>query len=367
MKLNEICCTLYGVAPLHLAQSWDNVGLLAGDEQADCSSMLLTIDLTPDVLDEAIRDNHDVVLAYHPPLFKPISSLRAQSGGTDSIMWQAIKNGIAVYSMHTALDAAPGGTNDVLAELCGLTDVQPFEFTDEPNRQCKVVVFVPSENVDTVADAMSAAGAGVIGEYEECSFRLPGTGTFRGSEQTSPAVGQAGRFETVAEIRLEMIVPSDMLAGVVRAIQASHPYEEPAFDIYPLQPRPVAGIGRQGRLPTPLSLAALCAQLKEQVPTQAPQIVGDTGTTIKRVAICAGAAGSLPFRLALGPEVCLVTGEIRHHDALALLRTGTTAIALGHWASERPVLANLADTLRQKLPDLKIAVSSADRDPFQSA
>ncbi len=183
MKLNEICCTLYGVAPLHLAQSWDNVGLLAGDEQADCGSILLTIDLTPDVLDEAIRDDHDVVLAYHPPLFKPVSSLRAGSSGTDAIMWRAIKSDIAVYSMHTALDAAPGGTNDVLAEHCGLMDVQPFEFTDEPNRQCKVVVFVPTENVDTVADAMSDAGAGVIGEYEKCSFRLPGTGTFRGSSR----------------------------------------------------------------------------------------------------------------------------------------------------------------------------------------
>ncbi len=366
MKLNKICCTLYGIAPLHVAQSWDNVGLLAGDEQADCTSILLTIDLTAAVLNEAVRNKHDVVLSYHPPLFKPISALRAQSSGTDAVVFKAIQNNIAIYSMHTALDAACGGTNEVLAEICGLPDVQPFEFADGANRECKIVVFVPPEEVDRVAEAMSAAGAGVIGEYQKCSFRIPGTGTFFGSEQSSPTTGQAGKYETVGEIRLEMVVPTTKLAGVVSAITKSHPYEEPAYDIYPLQPRPVHGIGRVGLLPTPTPLANLLARLKEQVPTQSPQIVGHRDTQIERVAICVGAAGSLPFRLGLGSNDCLVTGEIRHHDALTIERMNSHAIALGHWASERPVLAKLADTLREKLPELHIAISEADCDPFQS-
>ncbi len=365
MKLDEICRVLEGIAPLHLAQSWDNVGLLAGDQQAECGSISLAIDLTTAVLDEAIRDKHNLVLAYHPPLFKPISSLRAGSSGTDAIVWKAIRNNIAVYSMHTALDAADGGTNDVLAEICGAADLQPFEYADDNRRECKIVVFVPAESVDAVADAMADAGAGIIGEYERCSFRIPGTGTFRGSAQSSPTVGQAGQYETVDEIHLEMVAPSAKLPGVVQAIQQAHPYEEPAFDIYPLEPRPLRGIGRIGRLAEPASPAELVALLKQQVPIQAVQIVGDPAARIGRVAVCVGAAGSLPFGLGLGVADCLITGEIRHHDALAIDRLGFHAIALGHWASERPVLAKLAETLRERLSDMRITVSEADRDPFK--
>ena len=365
MKLDEICHVLEGIAPLHLAQSWDNVGLLAGDSQAECISTSLAIDLTDAVLDEAIQHKHDLVMAYHPPLFKPISSLRADSSGTDGIIWKAIRNNIAVYSMHTALDAADGGTNDVLAEMCGAADVQPFEYVDDDRRECKIVVFVPAESADAVADAMADAGAGVIGEYEKCSFRIPGTGTFRGSAQSSPAVGRAEQDETVDEIRLEMVAPSTKLPGIVRAIQQAHPYEEPAFDIYPLQPRPVRGIGRIGRLTQSMPLAKLAALLKQKVPTPVVQIVGDPAARIERVAVCVGAAGSLPFGLGLGGADCLITGEIRHHDALAIERMGFHAIALGHWASERPVLASLAETLRERLPNMPITVSEADRDPFQ--
>ncbi len=365
MKLDEICRVLEGIAPLHLAQSWDNVGLLAGDERAECTSISLAIDLTAVVLEEAIRGKHDLVLAYHPPLFKPISSLRADSSGTDAIIWRAIRNNIAIYSMHTALDAADGGTNDVLAKMCGAADVQPFEYADDNRRECKIVVFVPAENVDAMADAMADAGAGIIGEYEKCSFRIPGTGTFRGSAQSSPAAGQAGQYETVDEIRLEMIAPSAKLPGVVQAIQQAHPYEEPAFDIYPLEPRPVRGIGRIGGLAPPTSPAELAARLRQRVPAQAVQIVGDPSARIGRVAVCVGAAGSLPFGLGLGAADCLITGEIRHHDALAIDRMGFHAIALGHWASERPVLAKLAETLRERLPDMPITISEADRDPFQ--
>ena len=365
MKLDEICRVLEGIAPLYLAQSWDNVGLLAGDPQAECTSISLAIDLTAAVLEEAIEHKHDLVLAYHPPLFKPISSLRANSSDTDAIIWKAIRSNIGVYSMHTALDAADGGTNDVLAEICGAADVQPFEYADDNRRECKIVVFVPAENVTAVADAMADAGAGAIGEYEKCSFRIPGTGTFRGSAQSSPTVGQAGQYETVDEIRLEMVAPSTKLPGVVQAIQQAHPYDEPAFDIYPLQPRPVRGIGRIGRLARPASLTKLAALLKQQVPAQAVQIVGDPAARIERVAVCVGAAGSLPFSLGLGVADCLITGEIRHHDALAIERMGFHAIALGHWASERPVLVSLAQTLRERLPGVPITVSEADRDPFQ--
>ena len=264
MNIGDVCQILGQVAPLHLAQEWDNVGLLAGDEAADCASILLTIDLTPEVLDEAVRHKVALIMAYHPPLFKPISSLRAGSLETDSLVWRAIRAGIAIYSMHTALDAADGGTCDVLAKICGAVQLQPFEYVDDAKRKCKIVVFVPPDHADRVAEAMSAAGAGIIGQYTRCSFRIPGTGTFLGSQTSNPAIGKAGRYETGAELRLEMVVPQEAIPAVVSAVRNSHPYEEPAFDIYPLQPRTVGGIGRIGILPEPVSVTALLADLKKK-------------------------------------------------------------------------------------------------------
>lgn len=364
MKLSEICRTLAEFAPLELAQPWDNVGLIAGQRGAECSQVLLTIDLTAAVLDEAIAKGCDLIVAYHPPIFKPISRLDGDGAGMEGLLWRAIRHGIAIYSPHTALDAAQGGTNDVLADLCGAGEREPFEFVAGGGEQAKVVVFVPPDAVEEVALAMSRAGAGVIGEYERCSFRLRGTGTFLGRQTTNPTVGEAGRFEHVEEIRLEMVAPKGALPAVIEAIGQTHPYEEPAYDIYPLTPPPRWGIGRRARLETPLPLRALVERLVAHTPTTAPRIVGDREATIERVAVLVGAAGSIPLGLDLEASDCVVTGEIRHHDALSLLRHGTNAIALGHWASERPTLPHLAGRLTHRHPGLPVVVSEADRDPF---
>lgn len=367
MKTTEVCQILAEFAPLDLAQDWDNVGLLVGDQEADCSTLLLTIDLTPAVLQEAIGKKVDLVLAYHPPLFEPISSVLAQSSQTESIIYRAILRHIGIYSMHTALDAARGGTNDCLAELCGAEGIEPFEYVETAASQYKVAVFVPAAHVEDAAAAMSAAGAGQIGDYAQCSFRIPGTGTFCGGSTTRPAVGQAGQCETVEEIRLEMVVPKDKVAGVIQALRAVHPYEEPAYDIYPLQPEPRPGIGRIATLSQPAELHVLVRRLKETTPSQSPQVIGNPKAEVARVAVCVGACGRWPLKAGLGARDCLITGEIRHHEALAIERMGTHAIALGHWASERPVLARLAERLTERLPELSTSVSEADRDPFQPA
>ncbi|RME52512.1 MAG: Nif3-like dinuclear metal center hexameric protein [Deltaproteobacteria bacterium] len=366
LKLSEICHTLAAFAPLDLAQPWDNVGLIAGERGGECTCVLLTVDLTAAVLDEAISKGCDLIVAYHPPIFKPIARLEGGGSGMDGLLWRAIRHGIAVYSPHTALDAAQGGTNDVLADLCGAGEREPFEFVTGRGEKAKVVVFVPPDAVEEVALAMSRAGAGVIGEYERCSFRLRGTGTFLGRENTHPTVGEAGRFEQVEEIRLEMVAPKDALPAVIEAIGQTHPYEEPAYDVYPLTLPPRWGIGRLARLESPLPLRGLLERLVAHTPATAPLIVGKREATIDRVAVIVGAAGSIPLGLDLTESDCVVTGEIRHHDALALLRHGTHAIALGHWASERPTLPHLARRLMRRHPGLPVVVSEADRDPFES-
>ena len=367
-RVADVCDAMEAIAPCGLAQEWDNVGLLVGDPSARVRRVLTCIDLTPDVVDEAIKKKADVVMAYHPPLFKPVARLRADSHGTDAVVFRCIKHGIAIYSMHTALDAADGGTNDVIAELCGCKETEPLETIGEPGvDECKLVVFVPKENVEAVAGAMFEAGAGHIGDYSHCSYRLAGRGTFLGGASTRPAIGKRGRLEQIDEIRLETIVPTKRLPQVVSAMTRANPYDEPAFDIYPLKPRPTRGIGRIGELSKPSTLSRLAKRLKRSTQAACVQTVGLNNCDVSRVVIVVGAAGSLPFKIPLAPNDCIVTGEIRHHDALTIDRAGCTAIALGHWASERPVLAPLTTRLRERLPGIAIEVSSGDHDPFRCA
>jgi dinuclear metal center YbgI/SA1388 family protein len=363
----DFCKAIETIAPAGLAQSWDNVGLIAGDGDATVRRALLCIDLTPPVVDEAISEKADVILAYHPPIFRPITRLRAGSSDTDAAVFRCIRHGIAIYAVHTALDAADGGTNDLIASLCGIKHTDPIEHVDEPaTSECKMVVFVPEGDLDKVAEAMFAAGAGHIGEYSHCSYRTAGQGTFLAGENTRPTIGERGRLEYVDEIRLETIVPMESLPAVVGAMRKAHSYEEPAFDIYPLKPRPVRGIGRIGRLPRPTALSSLARKLKRAVKATCVQIVGPPDRTIERAIIVVGAAGSLPFRLPLSAQDVIITGEIRHHDALAVRRHDCTAIALGHWASERPVLPRLVNRLPPLLEGVTFHVSEADQDPFRS-
>lgn len=367
MTVGDVAKVLDEIAPPALAQSWDNVGLLVGDSNAPCRSVLCCIDLTPCVLDEAIANHSDLILAYHPPLFRPITRLLAYSTGTDAIVYRAIVAGIAIYSPHTALDAATGGTNDVLAKLCGLRNIKPFEYVDLGEPRCKLVTFVPRAQLEQVASGLFAAGAGHIGDYEQCSFRLVGEGTFFGTEHTNPQLGKRGRLEKVTETRLEMVVPQHLLPKVVSTLRRSHPYEEPAFDLYPLAAVPVAGIGRVGRLSPHTTLARLARKLKRATKSKVVLIVGDPDTSISRVAVCVGAAGQLPLEKPRCADCeTIVTGEIRHHDAVAILRTGKTAIALGHWESERPVLAPLAKKVGTRLRTLTIKVSRRDTGPLCS-
>ncbi len=353
------------IAPPRLAQSWDNVGLIVGDRGAACRRVLMCIDLTPPVLDEAAGKACELVVAYHPPLFRPVQRLLARSGGTEAIVHRAIASGIAIHSPHTALDAAVGGTNDVIAQMCGLVGVEPFEYTSPDPRRYKLVTFVPMGHLEQVAGAMFDAGAGRIGDYEQCSYRLKGEGTFFGTESTRPAVGERGRLERVAETRIEVVVPQRVLPEVTAALRAAHPYEELAFDLYPLAGEPERGIGRVGQLPAGTTLGNLARSLRRSARSRVLTIVGTSGTRIKRAAVCVGAAGRLPMERPRSADAdVIVTGEIRHHDALAILRQGKTAIALGHWESERPVLAPLAKRLSSEVRGITTTVSRRDTSPF---
>jgi dinuclear metal center YbgI/SA1388 family protein len=359
------------IAPTHAAASWDNVGLLAGDHAWPLRRVLLTIDFTAAVLDESIAGRFDAVISYHPPIFKATKRMEVDRTDQTGLAAEAIAHQIALYSPHTALDAAPGGTNDVIADICEIIDAKPFQCISAVGcSELKLVVFVPEDAADQVAEAAFRAGAGRIGAYEKCSYRGSGHGTFFGTEGTAPRIGKRLRLERVAEARLEVVLPAWLLEEVLSAVRRSHPYEVPAIDVYELKGRPELGIGqgRVGLLSKPTRLDRLARHLQRKTGARTVTIVGDPGAMMKRGLVCVGAAGDLPFHshhAVKGRGDVLVTGEIRHHNALEYERYEVAAIALGHWASERPVLKPLAARLRKELPGVEFIVSRADRDPFR--
>jgi dinuclear metal center YbgI/SA1388 family protein len=363
MKVADLVRAMESLAPLAHAEEWDNVGLLAGDPGQPLTRALVAIDCTRAVIDEAAAKSCDAIVAYHPPLFKAMSRVVAPN-----VIFDLVRRGIAVYSPHTALDAAEGGTNDVLADAIGLATRAPLRPSAAKDGEYKLVTFVPAEALTRVSDALFEAGAGRIGDYRSCSFRAPGQGTFFGEAGTNPTVGSAGRLETVEEIRLETVVPIARVAAVVRALRGAHPYEEPAFDLVRLATAPSArGMGRVGELASAVDRAALIARVKERLGVPHVLVAGPHAGTVTRAAVCAGAAGELlDAAIKQGAQV-VVCGELRHHDALRAAGAGVTVICALHSNSERITLPPLARRLAERLPGVEVVVSDVDRDPFTVA
>ena len=360
MKLSEFTTAMETIAPTRYAEPWDNVGLLAGDPAQDISKALLTIDYTADVAAEAREQKCDLVIAYHPPIFDAVKRLTA-----GSLIFDAIRRGVAIYSPHTALDVADGGTNDMLADALGLADRQPLRLSESKATQYKLVVFAPEDAADRVAEAVFCAGAGRIGNYTACSFRSPGTGTFFGEEGANPAVGQAQKLERVQEVRIETVLPIDRIAPCIRAMRSAHPYEEPAFDLVQLAAPPEGkGQGRIGDLPAGTTRETLIERVKRELNLSQVLIAGATTGAIKRAACCAGACGDLLKDAMAQKAQFYLTGEMRHHDALRAAECGMTVVCTMHSNSERAVLRRVAARLAQELPALATHVSQRDRDPF---
>ena len=362
LPLRDLIAVLDVIAPTRHAEAWDNVGLIAGDPKQDVKGAMLCIDYTPEVACEAAGAGCDAIVAYHPPLFEGVKRVVA-----GSLVFDAIRRGVALYSPHTALDVAEGGTNDMLADAIGLPTEgrAPLRLAQTKASQYKLVTFVPEKDVERVSAALFAAGAGRIGKYSACSFRSPGTGTFFGEEGTNPAVGESGRLERADEIRVETVVPIKEIETVIRAMRSAHPYEEPAFDLQQLAAPPEGlGLGRIGTFERPVERAALIDRVKRELELPHVLVSGPTDGTAQRAAVCAGACGDLlDDAIAQRADVYL-TGEIRHHDALKALRAGMTVLCTLHSNSERAVLKRLKRRLEDSLPSLPVVLSRKDRDPF---
>ena len=345
------------IAPPALAEAWDNCGLQVGDPAAETSRVLVALTPLPEVFDEAEETGADFLLFHHPLIFTPLKSIDTATYPGDLVAL-AIRKGLAVYAAHTSYDAAPEGVSVALAETLGLRGA--LRVVSPRGALRKLVVFVPEENVDAVVQALAGAGAGVIGDYTECTFRTRGTGTFRGGEDANPYLGEKGRLEKVEEIRLETVVPAHAVRRAVDAATTAHPYEEVALDVYPVEGFPQGcGYGRIGTLQEPLTAEGLREHVSDILGFQA-RLVANTGRRIQRVAVLGGSGGSSIPEVAASGAQAYVTGDIDYHYALLAESLGLTVIDAGHAATELPSLEPLAAQLA-KLVDVPVSVSRVRR------
>jgi dinuclear metal center YbgI/SA1388 family protein len=366
MKIKEIAQAVEEIAPLGLAQDWDNVGLLIGNPDKTIKNILLTIDTTKAVVAQAKAQKADLILAYHPIIWDGLK--RVTADGETAYIYDLIKSGISVFCIHTALDVATGGVNDALADILGIENAKPIgDYVADPaGPQYKIITFVPETDVNKVASALYEAGAGAIGNYSHCGFQSDGTGTFKPLKGSNPTIGKRDRIETVNEIKLETVIPSGKVAGVVAALRQAHPYESPAFDIFQhCDIENKIGLGRIGELKKPLSMQKAIAKIKVATGCKAVGIVGPERRTVRKAAVCAGSCGKIINSVIAADCDLYLTGELKHHQALAAQEAGLTCICLSHTVSERFALKNLEKQFKKRLKNVTILISKKDRDPFK--
>ncbi|MFT9848675.1 Nif3-like dinuclear metal center hexameric protein [Aneurinibacillus sp. REN35] len=353
-------------APKHLAMEGDKIGLQVGTLNKEVKKVMIALDILEEVVDEAIAEEVDLIIAHHAVIFRPLKNLRTDMPA-GRLYEKLIKHDVAVYIAHTNLDVAEGGINDLMAEALALKEVEILEQWHEQKLK-KIVVYVPVSHVEAVREAMSQAGAGSIGNYSHCTFGVQGTGTFMPEEGTNPFIGEKGTLEKVEEVRLESIVPQELQSRVLKAIHKAHPYEEVAYDIYPVEQAGTTwGIGRIGKLSEPVSLRAFAEQVKQAFDVNGARVVGDLDRQVQKVAVLGGDGNSFVSKAMFRGADVLVTGDIYYHTAHDAMAGGLSIVDPGHNIEKimKTGVKNILDKrLQEDKLETEIVVSIVNTDPF---
>lgn len=353
------------------AESWDAVGLVCGDPDHPVSKVLFAVDPAPAVVAEATQWGADLVVVHHPLLLTAVSSVAATSP-KGRVVHDLVRAGTALFTAHTNADVPADGVNESLARAVGVVD--PDVVIAERDGTDKIVTFVPAAQAEKVRDALTAAGAGAIGDYDSCTFSTPGEGRFRPGAGASPVVGRVGDLEVVDEVRVEAVMPRRLRAAVVRALVESHPYEEPAYDVLQLanDAGPVTrGHGRVGTLAAPVTLRAFAEQVRDALPGTAHgvRVSGDPDRSVETVAVASG-AGDFMLDTVLGLDADVyVTSDLRHHRAGEFREhEGAALVDVAHWAAEwtwLPVVERkLVAALAARGDTVETRVSTIVTDPW---
>ena len=361
MKIKEIVSALERFAPLPLQDGFDNAGLQVGLTDAEATGALLCLDVTEQVIDEAIMLGYNLIISHHPLIFKGYKSITGKDYVEHCIM-KAIKNDVAIYAAHTNLDNAQGGVNYKMAEKIGLTDLHFL--SEKQNSLLKLVTFVPYEQADKVRQALFDAGCGCIGGYDSCSYNLKGEGTFRAGKGTNPFCGNIGEHHVEPEIRIETILPAFKKSATIKALLSSHPYEEPAFDFYPLENSwAQAGSGIVGRLEEPETELDFLRRIKKTFEVGCVKHNKLTGRLIQTVAICGGSGSFLiPQAVATHADI-FITGEIKYHDYFG--HDEILLAEIGHYESEQYTKEIFYSIIQEAYPKLAVQISKINTNPIK--
>ncbi len=360
MRVREITDYIESFAPLAYQESYDNAGLQTGDPDQEATAALICVDVTYDVIQEALRLAANLIISHHPLIFSGLKKLTG-SNYTERLVIEAIRHNLSIYAAHTNLDAMHHGVNHKMAERLGLTNTSILVPMNDHLR--KLVFFVPIDHAAPVRQEIFKAGAGHIGHYDMCSFNAPGEGTFRGSEDSDPFVGEKGTMHTEPELRVETIFPRERESQILRAMIRAHPYEEVAYDIYPLANRyDQAGAGAIGELHEPADEQSFLQLLKDRFDTPVVRHTGFLDRKIKKVAVCGGSGSYLlPDAIASGADA-FVSGDFKYHQFFDA--DGRILVAdIGHYESEQFTKEIFYEFLMKKFPKFAVHLSEVNTNP----
>ncbi|MBN1821552.1 MAG: Nif3-like dinuclear metal center hexameric protein [Prolixibacteraceae bacterium] len=360
LKVKDVVSLIESIAPVNYQESYDNSGLQVGSPEMEINSALITLDVTEDVIDEAIKSGCNLIIAHHPLIFSGIKSLTGKNYVERSIT-KAIKNDVAIYAAHTNLDSISNGVNAKICEKLNLKNCRILK--PSSGNLKKLVTFIPFEHAEKVRKAVFEAGAGHIGNYDSCSFNAEGKGSFRGSEKTNPFVGEKGVIHFEKEIRFETIFPSPLQSKIIKVLTESHPYEEVAYDIYPLENKSLqTGMGMVGEPESPEVEEDFLKKIKKVFHTKTIRYTKLKGQLIKKVAVCGG-SGSFLLKDAIASRADIfITGDFKYHQFFDA--EGKIVIAdIGHYESEQFTKELFYELLIKNFPKFAVRLSEVNTNP----
>ena len=362
MQLHELTSCLESLAPLGYQEAYDNAGLLVGAPDKEVQQALISLDCTEEVVEEAIRLGCDLIISHHPIVFKGLKRFNG-SNYVERVVIKAIKHDIALYAIHTNLDNVANGVNGKIAERLGLKNTRVLQ--PKGGLLNKLVVFVPVNHAEAVRSALFAAGAGHIGNYDQCSFNLEGYGTFRAGEDANPFVGNPGERHRENEARIEVVYPANREQTIIKNLLDAHPYEEVAYDVYRLQnAHPTVGSGMIGQLEEELSEGDFLRLLKTRLSAPVIRHTALTGKMVQRVAVCGGAGGFLLGQAIRAGADVFVTADYKYHEFFDA--EGKTVIAdVGHFESEQFTQQLLLEFIQKKFPTFAVRLTGIDTNPIK--
>ncbi len=361
MKIAEIIQTIENFAPISYQESYDNAGLLIGDILADCTGVLICLDAIEDVIDEAIVKKCNLVIAHHPIIFSGIKKIIGKNY-IERVVIKAIKHEIAIYACHTNLDNVKLGVNNIIADKLGLQNRKILE--PKSSILKKLYTYVPSENKDTLLNALFAAGAGNIGNYSECSFSVDGVGTFKGNENSNPTIGEKNNRSTELETKIEVIFPNYLESKILKTLKENHPYEEVAYEIITLDNSyQDIGSGLIGELERPLSESDFLSFLKENMQTDCIRHTAFLNRKIQKVALCGGSGSFLLSKAIAQHADIFISADFKYHQFFDA--DNQIIIAdIGHYESEQFTVQLFNKIISEKFPTFAVQISTINTNPI---